>query len=108
MKITSKTFWDTILAKIIITLTSVKIWVLVWTFFIVLELYKVAAEVRAFMFLYPTNIELIKILTDFQAKLYDISNAVLLGVVVVIVLSRESIKYTKMKQEESMKEVKKG
>lgn len=101
MKLLRRDFWDYVFSKIVLTFTSVKIWVLVWTFFLVLELYTVADQLIDFIMLHPQNIELVKALSDLVGKIYDISNAMLIGVVVVIVLSRETMKHKKMKSGDS-------
>ncbi len=104
MKIISKEFWDLVLSKIVYIFTSVKIWVLIWTFFLVLDLYTVADKLMGFIILHPENVELVKTLSELVGKIYDISNALLMGVVVVIVLSRETMKYKRIKSGEHVKD----
>jgi len=92
-------FWDAVLAKIVITLVSVKVWTLICVFLMVDRIYHEAEKYRHLTEQYFFRPELVPQLISIQKDLYDIGNAILIGAIVVIVLSRDSIKHAQIKKD---------
>jgi hypothetical protein len=97
MRVISKNFWDAVLTKLIETAISVKIWILVVIVFFVNRLYSVADELRLFMVSSITEVEKMKVLCSLQCKVYDIATSLIISGIVVIVLSRVTFQYAKLK-----------
>lgn len=99
-KFFSLRFWDATLAKIVTIFVSVKVWTLVAVFHMVYGIYKEAERYRMMVenYLYISRYDLIPQLLKMQKDLYDVANAMLVGAIVVIVLSRDSIKHAQLKQ----------
>lgn len=93
-------FWDMILAKIVTIFASVKVWTLICVFLMVDKIYKEAEKYRELSQLYFDNIALVTQFIEIQKHLYDVANAMLIGAIVVIVLSRDSIKHAQIKSGE--------
>ena len=97
MRITSKEFWDAVFCKLIETIISVKIWILISIFYFVNRLYSVGDELRIFMMTAISEAPKMQILSSLQGKVYDIATALIISGVIVIVLSRITFQHTRLK-----------
>lgn len=98
MRLTSKAFWDAVGNKIIETLISVKIWIMGFILFFVHRLFLAADELRTFIMASTSlDAQKLQILVGLQGKIYDIAVSLLISGVVVIVLSRVTFQYAKLK-----------
>lgn len=98
MRLTSKAFWDAVTSKIIETLISVKIWIMGFILFFVYRLFLAADELRVFIMASTTlDSQKLQVLAGLQGKIYDIAVSLLISGVVVIVLSRVTFQYAKLK-----------
>jgi len=96
MRITSKEFWDAVLCKLIETVISVKIWILVAIFYFVIRLYAVCDELRAIMVISVSELQKMQILSSLQGKIYDIAVSLIISGMVVIVLSRITFQHARL------------
>ena len=92
-------FWDMTFAKIISIFISVKVWTLICVFLMVNKIYQEAEKYRELTQDYFFKPELVSQLLKIQKDLYDIGNAILIGAIVVIVLSRDSIKHAQIQKD---------
>lgn len=92
-------FWDTTFAKIVNIFVSVKVWTLICVFLMVNKIYIEAEKYRELTEQYFFKPELVTQLIKIQKDLYDVANAMLIGAIVVIVLSRDSIKHAQIKKD---------
>ena len=108
MRIKSKEFWDAVFCKLIETAISVKIWILIMIFYFVSRLYCVGDELRVFMMTSISEVPKMQILASLQGKIYDIATSLIISGIVVIVLSRTTFKYARLKNSYHKTEVDKS
>ena len=99
LKFFSIRFWDATLAKIVNIFVSVKVWTLICVFLMVNKIYIEAEKYRQLTEQNFFKPELVTQLLKIQKDLYDVANAMLIGAIVVIVLSRDSIKHAQIKKD---------
>lgn len=92
-------FWDMTFAKIVSIFISVKVWTLICVFLMVNKIYQEAEKYRELTQEYFFKPELVPQLLKIQKDLYDVGNAILIGAIVVIVLSRDSIKHAQIQSD---------
>lgn len=97
MRILSKNFWDAVIIKLVETAISVKIWILIVIIYFVNRLYSVSGELMKFMMTAVTEVDKMKVLASLQGKIYDIATSLIISGIVVIVLSRVTFQYAKLK-----------
>lgn len=98
MRFFTKDFWDLVLVKMVELMVSVKIWVLFWVSFLVYKIHGVGNDINDFILvnIHSLDANKITILAGLEKNIYDISTAMLTGVIVVIVLSRQVFKHKKL------------
>lgn len=96
MRIKSKEFWDAVSCKLIETIISVKIWIMLAIFYFVQRLFLVNNELRIFMMTAVTEQQKLQILCNLQGKIYDIAISLIISGIVVIVLSRVTFQHTRL------------
>lgn len=96
MRIRSEEFWDAVICKLVETVISVKIWILVAIFYFVGRLYTVSDELRIFMTNTALETQKMQIISGLQGKIYDIATALIISGVVVIVLSRVTFQHARL------------
>ena len=113
MEITNKHYWSAVGCKLIETLISVKLWVIVLTSYFAFRLIGLYSEIKDTIISIAVNpdiemkaVEILGLLTPWSSKLLDITLAMFTGVIVVVTLSREIFKHAKISKEYSNDESK--
>ena len=103
MDILTKQYWNAVLAKLIETFISVKLWIIVLASFFAYKLINLFIEIKDVILKFAinphldiNNNEMLSILTTWSKSLLDITFAMFASVIVVIVLSREVFKHAKI------------
>jgi len=105
-EITSKKYWSTVACKLVETFISVKLWILALATYMTSKMLIIVIEIKDFILKIvehpspsvPTEV-IVPLLTEWSSKQLDVIIAMFTGVIVVVTLSREVFKHTRISKQ---------